>query len=130
MFTCDDDIMKRKVVITCLELDISIISILCQFSVFFISSHPEVFLGKGVLKICSKVAGEHTSRWLLLFFITLYLHALCFWILIWIKIQSAIVRFLCKCFEKDVAVYHFHFVAFFVISLVFTLFCFMFNYLW
>ena len=23
------------------------------------SSHPEVFLGKGVLKICSKFTGEH-----------------------------------------------------------------------
>ena len=26
------------------------------------SSHPEVFFGKGVLKICSKVTGEHTCR--------------------------------------------------------------------
>ena len=23
------------------------------------SSHPDVFLGKGVLKTCSKIAGEH-----------------------------------------------------------------------
>ena len=26
------------------------------------SSHPEVFLGKGVLKICSKFTGEHQWR--------------------------------------------------------------------
>ena len=26
------------------------------------SSHPEVFLGKSVLKICSKVTGEHLCR--------------------------------------------------------------------
>ena len=26
------------------------------------SSHPEVFLGKGVLKICSKFTGEHQCR--------------------------------------------------------------------
>ena len=26
------------------------------------SSHPEVFLGKGVLKICSKFTGEHSCR--------------------------------------------------------------------
>ena len=29
---------------------------------FFISSHPEVFLGKGVLKICSKFTGEYPCR--------------------------------------------------------------------
>ena len=28
----------------------------------FRSSHPEVLLGKGVLKICSKVTGEHPCR--------------------------------------------------------------------
>ena len=28
----------------------------------FRSSHPEVFLGKGVLKICSKFTGEHPRR--------------------------------------------------------------------
>ena len=28
----------------------------------FRSSHPEVFLGKGVLKICSKCTGEHLCR--------------------------------------------------------------------
>ena len=28
----------------------------------FTSSHPEVFLGKGALKICSKVTGEHACR--------------------------------------------------------------------
>ena len=32
---------------------------LCQSSR---SSHPEMFLRKGVLKICSKFTGEHTSR--------------------------------------------------------------------
>ena len=26
------------------------------------SSHPEVFLGKGVLKICSRFTGEHPCR--------------------------------------------------------------------
>ena len=26
------------------------------------SSHPEVFLGKGVMKICSKIPGEHPCR--------------------------------------------------------------------
>ena len=26
------------------------------------SSHPGVFLGKGVLKICSKFTGEHSCR--------------------------------------------------------------------
>ena len=42
----------------------------CQVSSFNVrcpstilqSSHPEVFLGKGVLKICSKVTGEHPCR--------------------------------------------------------------------
>ena len=28
----------------------------------FRSSHPEVFLGKGILKICSKFTGEHPCR--------------------------------------------------------------------
>ena len=28
----------------------------------FRSSHPELFLGKGVLKICSKFTGEHLYR--------------------------------------------------------------------
>ena len=28
----------------------------------FRSSHPKVFLGKGVLKICSKFTGEHPCR--------------------------------------------------------------------
>ena len=32
------------------------------FSYTFRSSHPEVFPGKGVLKICSKFAGEHLCR--------------------------------------------------------------------
>ena len=30
--------------------------------VHYRSSHPEVFLGKGVLKICSKFTGEHPCR--------------------------------------------------------------------
>ena len=30
--------------------------------IMFRSSHPEVFLGKGVLKICSKFTGEHPCR--------------------------------------------------------------------
>ena len=29
---------------------------------YYRSSHPEVFLGKGVLKICSKFTGEHPCR--------------------------------------------------------------------
>ena len=29
----------------------------------FRSSHPELFLGKGVLKICSKFTGEHSCRY-------------------------------------------------------------------
>ena len=33
----------------------------CQ-NVFFRSSHPEVLLGKGVLKGCSKFTGEHPYR--------------------------------------------------------------------
>ena len=28
----------------------------------YTSSHPKVFLGKGVLKICSKFTGEHPCR--------------------------------------------------------------------
>ena len=28
----------------------------------FRSSHPEVFLGKGILKICGKLTGEHPCR--------------------------------------------------------------------
>ena len=28
----------------------------------FRNSHPEVFLGKGVLKICSTLTGEHLCR--------------------------------------------------------------------
>ena len=30
--------------------------------VIYRSSHPEVFLGKGILKICSKFTGEHICR--------------------------------------------------------------------
>ena len=33
----------------------------CRFQ-FVKSSHPEVFLGKGVLKICSKFTGEQPCR--------------------------------------------------------------------
>ena len=33
-----------------------------QEKVNFRSSHPEVFLGKGVLKICSRFTGEHPCR--------------------------------------------------------------------
>ena len=29
---------------------------------YFRSSHPDVFLGKGVLKLCSKFTGEHPCR--------------------------------------------------------------------
>ena len=35
---------------------------LSTISVIHISSHPEVFLRKGVLKICSKFTGEHLCR--------------------------------------------------------------------
>ena len=43
--------------------------------VIFRSSHPEVFLGKGVLKICSKSTGEHPYR-----------------SVIWIKLQSNFIE--------------------------------------
>ena len=33
----------------------------CIF-LYFQSSQPEVFLGKGVLKICSRFTGEHSCR--------------------------------------------------------------------
>ena len=33
-----------------------------EFSLKYRSSPPEVFLGKGVLKICSTFTGEHTCR--------------------------------------------------------------------
>ena len=35
-----------------------------MYSILFLfrSSHPEVFLGKGALKICSKFTGEHPYR--------------------------------------------------------------------
>ena len=35
---------------------------LCYFHNLFRSSRPEVFLGKGVPKICSKFTGEHPCR--------------------------------------------------------------------
>ena len=35
------------------------VPLLWLFLAVFRGSHPEVFLGKGVLKICSKVIGEH-----------------------------------------------------------------------
>ena len=31
-------------------------------SIYFRRSHPEVFSGKGVLKICSKFTGEHPCQ--------------------------------------------------------------------
>ena len=34
----------------------------CVIQPHFRSSYPEVFLGKGVLKICSKFTGEHPCR--------------------------------------------------------------------
>ena len=34
----------------------------CKDCVYFRSSHPEVFLEKAVLKICSKFTGEHPCR--------------------------------------------------------------------
>ena len=46
------DLSKRRSVTT-----------LQRFSIIiFRSSHPEVFLGKSVLKICSKFTGEHPYR--------------------------------------------------------------------
>ena len=36
--------------------------IIYQIDVTYRSSHPEVFLGKGVLKICDKFTGEHPCR--------------------------------------------------------------------
>ena len=36
------------------------------------SSHPEVFLGKSFLKICSKFTGEHSCRSAILAFVTLW----------------------------------------------------------
>ena len=32
------------------------------FLTLYRSNHPEVFLGKGILKICSKFTGEHPRR--------------------------------------------------------------------
>ena len=45
-----------------IQLDISNIEKLTNQKLFFRSSHPEVFLGKGVLKICNKFAVEHPCR--------------------------------------------------------------------
>ena len=42
-------------------LDLNIISSLFSL-IMFRSSHPEVFLGKGVLQICSKFTGEHPCQ--------------------------------------------------------------------
>ena len=42
-----------------------VVSWSCQYQgllLFFRNSCPEVFLGKGLLKICSKFTGEHLSR--------------------------------------------------------------------
>ena len=36
--------------------------LLCQNNWAFRCSHPEVFLGKGVLKICTKFTGEHPCQ--------------------------------------------------------------------
>ena len=43
------------------------------------SSHPEVFLGKGILKICSKCTGEHSCRSA----ISIKLQSSCFEITLW-----------------------------------------------
>ena len=50
----------RKEGITLMEL--SSIRIVLSVQPSYGSSLPEVFLGKGVLKICSKFTGEHTHR--------------------------------------------------------------------
>ena len=50
----------RKEGITLMEL--SSIRIVLGVQPSYGSSLPEVFLGKGVLKICSKFTGEHTHR--------------------------------------------------------------------
>ena len=55
--------------ILCYTLQLSILHHLTDQAHFFVflgeinrSNHPEVFLGKGVLKICSKFAREHPWR--------------------------------------------------------------------
>ena len=45
-----------------LTLNFEILSIQFLSTKLFIGSSPEVFLGKGFLKICHKVTGEHPSQ--------------------------------------------------------------------
>ena len=51
-FSCNKHLQKRQNKLHLLKLSEKI----------FISSHPEVFLRKGVLKICSKFTGEHPCQ--------------------------------------------------------------------
>ena len=45
------------------KIKIIMIDISCKYLLTkYKSSHPEVFLGKGALKICSKFTGEHPCR--------------------------------------------------------------------
>ena len=47
---------------TCLPKQIEEMLIMVLSTFFFRNSHSEVFLGKGVLKICSKFTGEHPCQ--------------------------------------------------------------------
>ena len=50
--------MKVQTEIKIIMIDVSCKDLLTKYR----NSHPEVFLGKGVLKICSKCTGEHPCR--------------------------------------------------------------------
>ena len=50
------------------------------YNVIFRGSHPEVFLGKVVLKICSKFKGEHFSRSVFLIKLQTYLNRTSTWV--------------------------------------------------
>ena len=45
-----------------LKRERKLINITEKYSITNRSSRPEVFLGKGILKICSKFTGEHSCR--------------------------------------------------------------------
>ena len=58
-----DSFLRTALIDTCFTLKSQLFSNASSFSFSIIrSSHPEVFLEKGVLKICSKFTGEHPCR--------------------------------------------------------------------
>ena len=49
-------------IIVLVRASVTLVPKIVAGSVCFTSSHPQVFLGKGVLKLCNKFTGEHPCR--------------------------------------------------------------------